>query len=157
MPSPSAVARGPITTRILTELETAGFPVGDNAVPDDEYGWTGEPDAQDATFTPWLTLTPLAGQPQRTPGALGDTGTEWVLPYSVYYAGLSRKQTEALADRLRAALCTIAREAVDTETGRWRIMKITCTALGSSNRVSSVYPDYYTQADTFEVWITKER
>lgn len=148
----SAVARGPITTRLITELETEGFPVGDNGTPDAAHGWTGEPHESGTTFTPWMILTPLAGSPQRIPGALGDTGTEWSLPYTVFYAGMTRKQCEALADRLREALCNINRELV----GVWKIQKISCTGIGSSQRIGTAYPDYYTQADTFDTWVSKE-
>jgi hypothetical protein len=149
----STPSRGPITTRLILELQTAGFPVGDDDAPTDPYGWSGEPDEE--TFTPWMTITPMNGTP-RTPMAMGDTGTEWSLPYSVFYAGISRKQVEALADRLRHALCNIRRESVSTETGNWRIMKISCTAIGNVNKISSSVPDYFTQADSFDVWITKE-
>ena len=152
---PSSPSRGPVTTRILTELETSGFPVGDNTSPETPYGWSGEPDGPGQTFTPWMTCAALAGAPQRIPGALGDTGTEWSLPYSVFYAGVSRKQTEALADRLRTALTNISRESVATDTGNWKIQKISCSTIGSSTKVGSAYPDYFTQADTFDVWITK--
>jgi hypothetical protein len=154
---PSTPARGPITTRILNELLTENFPVGDDTLPDVEYGWAGEPNSDSSTFTPWMTLTPLAGQPQRVDGALSDTGTEWRFGYSVFYAGVSRRQAEALADRMREALVNIARESVTTENGNWRIQKISCSAIGSTNKIGSAYPDYFTQADTFDVWISKER
>ena len=152
---PSSPSRGPITTYLLGQLRTLNFPVGDNGSPPPPYGWQGEPNAADATFIPWMTLTPGAAQPQSLSGALGDTGTEWRLPYSVFYAGLSRKQTEALADRMRNSLTNISREDIETETGTWRIQKLSCGAIGSSNRVGSAYPDYYTQSDSFEVWISK--
>ena len=154
---PSAVSRQQITNRVLAELNEAGFPVGDNNAPTAAYGWAGEPDEIDATFTPWMTLTPLAAQPQRIPGAVADTGTEWILPYMVFYAGASRKQCEALADKMRLALTNIERERVDSPSGGWRIMKISCTAIGSNSRTGSAFPDYYAQSDTFEVWISKER
>jgi hypothetical protein len=75
----------------------------------------------------------------------------------VFYAGISRKQCEALADRMRSALTNITRESVSTDTGNWRIQKISCGSIGSSNRIGSAFPDYFTQVDMFEVWITKER
>jgi hypothetical protein len=86
---------------------------------------------------------------------MGDSQSEWRLSYSVVYAGISRKQTEALADRMRMNLTNIARESVDSDTGKWRIQKITCTTIGNTNRIGSAYPDYFTQADSFEVWVTK--
>lgn len=153
---PSSPSRGPITTRIVTELATEGFPVGDNGAPADPYGWQGEPNAEGGSFIPWMSVTPGLAVPNVPPGAMGDTGAMWKLAYTVFYAGLSRKQTEALADKERNALTNIARESIDTDTGNWKIMKITCTGIGSVNRVGSAYPDHHTQSDNFEVWITKE-
>ena len=152
---PSSISRGPITTRLLAELVTEGFPVGDNASPTAPYGWQGEPNEPGTTFTPWLSLSPGAASLQSPTGAMGDSQSEWRLSYSVVYAGISRKQTEALADRMRLNLTNIARESVDSDTGKWRIQKITCTTIGNTNRIGSAYPDYFTQADSFEVWVTK--
>lgn len=151
----SSISRGPITNRLLAELATEGFPVGDNTAPVASYGWQGEPNSATATFIPWLTLTPGAGTTQNPPGSLGDSASEWRVGYNVFYAAVTRKQVEALADRMRLNLITIAREKIDTPTGRWQIQKLSCIALGSTTRIGSAYPDYFTQADTFEVWITK--
>lgn len=152
---PSSISRGPITNRLLDELVTEGFPVGDNAQPVVPFGWQGEPNAPGTTFTPWLSLSPGAATLQSPAGAMGDSQSEWRLAYSVMYAGISRKQTEALADRMRLNLTNIARESVDSETGKWRIQKTTCITIGNTNRIGSAYPDYFTQADSFEVWVTK--
>ena len=152
---PSSISRGPVTNRLLVELETEGFPVGDNASPDIPYGWQGEPNAPGTTFTPWLSLSPGAGSLQTPSGAMGDSQSQWRLAYQVVYAGISRKQTEALADRMRLNLTNIAREDIDSDTGKWRIQKLTCTAIGNTIRMGSAYPDYFTQADSFEVWVTK--
>lgn len=154
---PSVIARYPVTSRIIAELEELSFPVGDNDNPTEPYGWSGEPNADSGTFTPWMILTALTGQPQRVPGALSDTGTEWTLPYSVFYAGISRSHTERIADRMRQKLVNIEREGIDTETGRWRIQKIGCSTIGASAKVTTAYPDYYTQTDVFDVWVSKER
>jgi len=152
---PSSISRGPITNRLLAELDTEGFPVGDNASPSTPYGWQGEPNDPGATFTPWLSLTPGAATMQTPAGAMGDSQSEWRLSYTVFYSGISRKQTEALADRMRLNLTNINRETVVTPTGNWRIQKSTCTAIGNTTRIGSAYPDYFTQADSFEVWVTK--
>jgi hypothetical protein len=152
---PSSISRGPITNRLLLELNTEGFPVGDNASPVVSYGWQGEPNAAGSTFIPWLSLTPGVASSQTPPGTFADSNTEWRLAYNVFYAAMSRKQAEALADRMRLNLTSIAREKIDTPTGKWQIQKLDCVAIGSTNRISSAYPDYFTQADSFEVWITK--
>lgn len=151
---PSSISRGPITNRLLAELATEGFPVGDNASPAVPYGWSGEPNDPGSTFTPWLSLSPGAATLQ-TPQSMGDSQSEWRLAYTVLYSGISRKQTEALADRMRLNLTNISRESIETPTGNWRIQKTTCTAIGNTSRVGSAYPDYFTQADSFEVWVTK--
>ncbi len=148
--------RGPITTRVLTELQTLGFPVGDNSSPEEAYGWQGVPNGIDSTFIPYVGLSPLNGQQQRNQ-SMSESQSEWALPYQVWYAGISRKQTEALADRMRQNLVNISREKITGETGTWKIQQIRCTVIGANSRVSSTFPDYYTQTDTFEVWITKER
>ena len=152
---PSSISRGPITTRLLAELVTEGFPVGDNASPDTPYGWSGEPNDPGSAFTPWLSLSPGAAALQTPAGSMGDSQSQWRLNYQVFYSGLSRKQTEALADRMRLNLTNIAREDITTETGPWRIQKTTCIAIGNTSRIGSAYPDYFTQADSFEVWVTK--
>lgn len=153
---PSVLQRGPITTHLIGVLEDEGFPVGDNASPVDEHGWQGEPNAEDITFIPWMVLTPGTSTAQSIPGAMGDTGTEWRASYSVFHAGLSRKQTEALADKIRQAFVNLARTAVITDQGNWKFQKVTCVAIGTSNRIGSAYPDHFAQTDTYEVWITKE-
>ena len=152
---PSSISRGPISTRLLGELGTEGFPVGDNAQPTVPFGWQGEPNDPGTTFTPWLSMSPGAATLQAPGGALGDSQSEWRLNYQVVYAGISRKQTEALADRMRMNLTNIARESIDTPTGKWKIQKVTCNAIGNTTRIGSAYPDYFTQADSYEVWVTK--
>lgn len=152
---PSSISRGPITNRLLAELATEGFPVGDNASPASAFGWSGEPNTPGQTFTPWLTLSPGTASLQSVPGGMGDSQSEWRLSYQVFYSGISRKQTEALADRMRMNLTNIKRESIETPTGRWRIQKTTCVAIGTSTRIGTAYPDYFTQADSFEVWVTK--
>jgi hypothetical protein len=154
---PSAISRGPVTNRVIAELEVEGFPVGDNQAPTVPFGWQGEPNSTTSTFIPWMSVAPLTGQSQRTPGAMGDTGTEWSLPYSVFYSGMSREHVEALSDRVRNRLTNITREGVETDTGRWRIMKISCHTVGGVNRVGSTFPDYFTQSDTYDVWVSTER
>jgi hypothetical protein len=61
-----------------------------------------------------------------------------------------------IADRARNRLVDIAREAVTTSSGNWTICQIRCTAVGATNRNGTPFPDYYTQADLFEVWLSKE-
>lgn len=151
----TALQRRPITARLVTEAETLGFPVGNTASPKTPYGWQGEPNSETASFIPWVEVMPGPAQLQASQG-MGDTGKNWRASYNLFYAGVDVSQTEALADKLRVALNNIARELVPSDEGNWKIQKITCTVVGSTVRNSSAVPDYFTQTDTFEVWITKE-
>jgi hypothetical protein len=150
-----AISRGPITDQLLVQLASEGFPVGDDAAPTIPFGWQGEPNDPGKTFTPWLTLTPSAGIPQSPAGPLANTYADWRLGYLVAYAGVSRKQTEALADRMRHNLIYLERELIVTPTGGWKVQKVSCNNIGNTIRMGSAYPDYFTQSDTFEVWVTK--
>lgn len=149
------INRGPITDRVIAELKTAELPVGDNNVPEDPYGWQGEPNADLSSFIPYMSVT--AGTAGPGVGTLGASASEWKLPYTVFYAGVTRAQLDWIADKMRIQLTNIAREPVETGSGSWRIQQIRCTSVGGSNRIGSTFPDYFTQADLFEVWLSKER
>lgn len=150
----TTVNRAPITDRLITELEGDSLPVGDNNVPTDAYGWQGEPNADGSTFIPWMSIN--GGAAQRQSGSLGNSSSEWQLSYTINYAGVSRKQLDWIADRARNRLVSIARESVTTGSGNWKIQQIRCTVVGATNRVGIPFPDYFTQADLYEVWISKE-
>jgi hypothetical protein len=135
-------------------MKELGLPVGDNNAPQDPYGWQGEPNSDGSNFIPWMVLT--AGAASAGTGSFGASASEWRLPYTAFYAGVTRTQLEWLADRVRVKLCNIERENVATDTGAWRIQQIRCTSMGGTNRIGSTFPDYYTQSDLFEVWLSKE-
>lgn len=153
--SVSTINRGPVTDRLLAELRSTNLPVGDNHVPTDPFGWQGEPNADGSNFIPWMTMN--AGIATGGIGSMGDSGSEWQLPYNVQFAAVSRSQLDWLADKVRKQFVAINRESVETGSGNWRIQQIRCTSVGGSNRVGPPFPDYFTQADVFVVWLTKER
>lgn len=151
----SSLSRGPVTTFLLGVLGVVDFPVGDSAKPTVAYGWQGEPNGSSSYFIPWLELSAALGQPQRQQ-SMGDPGVDWKLAYNVYFAGVSRSQTEALADRIRNALVNLDRtNVIPTDTGDWVFMKVSVASIGSVQRIPSVYPDYYIQSDSYEAWLTK--
>lgn len=151
----TTINRAPITTRLMAELRELNLPVGDTHVPDATYGWqSDEPDADQSQFIPWMVIT--AGTAPAGTGSFGTSASEWRLPYSVFYAGVTREQLDWLADRMRVKLTGIEREAVSTDTGNWRICQIRCTSVGGTYRQGPTFPDYYTQTDLFEVWLSKE-
>lgn len=136
----------------MRELE---LPVGDNTMPEDPYGWQGEANTDASSFIPYMSLTAGAARPGT--GSMGLSASEWQLPYTVFYAGVSRGQLDWLADKMRTKLVNIEREPVSAGSDNWRIQQIRCTSVGGSNRIGSTFPDYFTQADLFEVWLSKER
>ena len=148
------IERAPVTERMLDELKLSALPVGDNAAPDDAHGWQGEPNSDGTNFIPYMMLS--AGVARAGTGSIGQSASEWRLPYSVTYAGVSRDMVDWLADKVRVQLTNITRDRV-AEGFNWRIQQIRCTSVGGSNRIGSTFPDYFTQADLFEVWLSKER
>ena len=148
------INRGPITLRLLDELKELNLPVGDNATPEDPHGWQGEPDADGSNFIPWVVLTP--GTAPAGTGTFAESAEDWRLPYTVFYAGVSRDQVEWLADKMRSKFVDIEREVITTDSGDWKILQLRCTSLGGTTRVGTTFPDYFTQADLYEVWLSKE-
>lgn len=158
------VERSAITSQLLTILRTLNFPVGDNNSPTNPagepipFGWTGEPDAAGTNFTPWLSLTPMPGNPApQVPGVIMGLGEEefWLLNYSLYVAGVNRNQCELLADRARNLLCAGTPFTVTGPSGSWAVAGIRCPNIGSNQRVGEAIPYYYTQADNYAVLVTE--
>lgn len=151
----SAPQRQPITAVLVAVLKSANFPVGNTNQPEDPYGWQGEPNAVDATFIPWMEIIPGPANPQPSQG-FGDTGKNWILRYNVFYAGVDGNQTEKLADKMRIEMTNVDRDSIQTNDGVWKIQNSDCTAVGSVVRTGATIPFYYSQTDSFEIWVTKE-
>ena len=150
----TTISRSGITDRLISELNEMTLPVGDGSVPEDPYGWQGEPNDDQSTFIPWMSIA--AGVARPGTGSMRGSAENWQLPYTIQYAAVSRSQLDWLADRVRTKLVNIERESVESGSANWRIQQIRCTSVGGSNRIGATFPDYFTQADLFEVWITKE-
>lgn len=151
----TAIERALVTSTLVANLTTLGFPVGDNSAPGTDYGWQGEPDAADATFIPWLSISPMPGQGQFQDLSSLSNRAEWQLTYSVFAAGVNREQCERLADRARNQMVTMGRFDMEGQFANWRIVGIECPSLGSCARVGEAIPYYYTQTDTYRVWVTQ--
>lgn len=149
------LTRGPVTARLIAELQETNLPVGDNHAPTDAYGWQDEePGADESNFIPWMVLT--AGTASAGAGPLSASAADWKVPYTVFYAGVTREQLDWLADAMRMKLVNIERDPVNTDSGVWRIQQIRCTSVGGTVRQAATFPDYYSQSDLFEVWLSKE-
>lgn len=150
----ATINRGPITDHLIGVLEADSLPVGDNNIPTDSYGWQGEPNADGSTFIPWMTINGGVAQPGT--GPMQASAADWKVPYTVTYAAVSRSQLDWIADRSRNRLVDVTRTSVSTDQGNWKIMQLRCLTVGATSRVGSPSPDYFTQADLFEVWLSKE-
>lgn len=149
------VERSVVTDAIVEALETLGFPVGDNTTPDASYGWQGEPNAASTNFIPWISVTPMPGNGvAQDLASLGSRG-EWLLSYSIYVAGVTRSQSEKMADRARNKLANTFKVECTGEVANWRIQGIACTNIGSNNRVGEAIPYHFTQTDSFQVYVTE--
>lgn len=142
-------------------VETIGdtpisVPVGDNNVPEQPYGWQGQPNDDGSYFIPWTSVATGMGKPSG--GSFGDSASEHVMSYTITYSGVGRDQTEFLADRLRKEFANAERETVDCDDfGEWKILQVQVTSIGPMSRIASSFPDYYVQTDGFDIWVSKER
>lgn len=154
---PSSLPRELITGEVLAQLKTASLPVGDMGAPEDPYGWQSDNPNEGTPFIPYMSLSVgAAGAPQ---GAVGDSGTEWETRYSVAYVGVTRTQTEAVADKMRLHLVGQERVSLHHERSdtNWRITQYRCDRIGAIQKITGSFPDYYTQLDEFVVRVSKEK
>lgn len=149
------LARGPITTHLLAALRDGTvFPVGDAAPPTEPHGWQGEPNAAGTNFIPWLSFT--SGTASVSGGTLGASASEWRAIYYLTTAGVTRSQTDGVADLARGLVVATERSNIAAGGLSWRILQVRTTSIGGVVRVSSANPAYFVQTDTLEVWLSKE-
>ena len=144
----------PLTDHVITLTKTLGFPVGDATRPQEPHGWQGEPNAAATNFIPWIAVMP--GQAGNSSGPMGSSQADWRVPYYFTYAGVTRKQTEMLSDKLRQTMTAYTREVVAAYEEKWSIQQFRVISIGGLNRQSQVNPSYYLQTDTIEIWYSKE-
>lgn len=151
---PSSFPKAPLTDHIISVVQDVGFPVGDASFPAAPHGWQGEPNSTGTNFIPWITVMP--GQAGTSSGPMGASQADWRMPYYFTIAGVTRKQTEMLSDKLRVRLVEQARVVVDAYEEKWSIQQARVLSIGGINRQSAVNPSYYLQTDTVEIWYSKE-
>lgn len=148
------IHRGYFTKHLLTTLAGFALPVGDNDVPSAPHGWQGEPNESLSNFIPWIVLAP--GQASRAQGSIGDPQSDWVLPYYFSSAGVSRTQTESVADKIRDRLKDLVKEIVLLKDENWKLTYVGVTSIGGVSRIGSTSPAYHVQTDAIEFWLSKE-
>lgn len=148
------ISRGSFTQFLITRLGSFALPVGDNDAPTTAHGWQGEPNATSTNFIPWLIVAP--GSASRSDGSFGDAQQEWRLPYYVTSCGVTRQQTESVADKIRTELKTYSNSSLSLKTEDWRLTTVLATTIGAVSRIGTTNPPYHIQTDTLEFWLSKE-
>jgi len=149
------LARGPLTDLLVETLQAGldGPPVGDGEVPLEPHGWQGQVNAPGSEFIPYLALMPLtAGAPS---GSLGDSASEWQLPYQIQAFGVARNQCEWMADKARGLLAALRGTKLSLGPDRYSIQQVRTTSIGGITRLDVTDPPYFGQADGVSVWLTK--
>lgn len=151
--------RGSLTDALLTQLLTVDFPVGDAGKPlHDENalrqaGWNGEPNTPGSFYVPYVVLTPATAS--ISSGPFSDPQGDQQLPYTLSIFGVSRKQTESLANRARKILHALGGTDITLDSVDYSIQQIWFSAIGGVGRIDATDPSTYGEVDTFTVWLTK--
>ena len=150
---PSYLPRGNLTTLLVDRLRTAGLLVGDGEAPP-TGGWDDDPNLPTSGFVPYLVVNPMAvAEPT---GPVGDTATDFRVPYSVTSSGISRKQVEVYADKGRKTLAELERSTVTLGTSDWKFQQARANSIGGVVRTDNTEPSEFTQSDVVIIYLSKE-
>lgn len=152
-PTPSPLHRRPLTALMLTQLGSAGQPVGDSVSPP-QGGWQGSPNADGSNFVPYVVLMP--GPASASSGPFGDTQADWQCGYTMTSFGVTREQCEWMADKARDAAVTLERKVVMLNGDSYAVQQARATVIGPVQRVDATEPSFYGQTDSVTLWISKE-
>lgn len=153
------VQRRTFTDAVLAAARTQDKPIGDAEMPRGGVaGWQGEPNQDGTNFVPYAVITPLTA-PAGT-GPLADSQGDVVLQYNVTSYGVSREQCEWLADNVRAAIATLARQDVTQWSGtsdeyQRRIQQVVDQQIGQVSRIDQTDPAYYAESDVVALWTSR--
>lgn len=150
---PSYLPRGELTTLLIDRLRTAGLLIGDGVAPD-AGGWNDDPNLPTSKFMPYLVVNPMAVADPN--GPIGDTSSDFRVPYSVTSTGISRKQAEVYSDKGRKTLAELERNSVMLGGSDWKIQQARANSIGGVVRTDNTEPSEFTQSDVVTIWITKE-
>ena len=152
MASPSDFARGDLTAVLLTKIR-AELICGDAEAPA-EGGWDLPPTKEGSSYSGYCVLTPMPAGDQA--GPLGDSSSDWTLPYRIDSYGISREQVEFQADLARALIRPTKREDITAGGDTYRIQQIRTQSLGGVGRTDTTEPSEYSQSDIVAVYVSKE-
>jgi hypothetical protein len=149
----ATIYRGPLTDLLLSTLVGVGKPVGDGQRPK-TAGWSGQPNAPGAVFTPYLVLAASASS--RSAGSFGNPQAEWQLNYLVSTYGVQRDQCDWMADRARTGLSALKGTDVTLGPSSYRIQQVWTQSIGGLTPNFTTDPPVWSQQDQLVVWLSKE-
>lgn len=151
----STPPRAELTQYLITILNPEMIVYAYDKPDNSSGGWNKEPGSPGSSFRPYSVITPLpAGDPQ---GSLADTGTEWVLSYSISTYGVLGLQTERQSDKIRKLWSETERGPVLLGTETWTVMKARCPRIGGIVTNRSGTKPIFEQNDTGEIHLSKGR
>lgn len=150
---PSYLPRGELTTILVEAVRSDGILVGDGVAPD-TGGWDDDPNVPTSRYLPYLMLNPMAVADPT--GPLGDSSTDFRVPYSVMSSGISRKQVEFYSDKGRKVLVELERTVLSLTGGDWKIQQVRANSIGGVTRTDNTEPSEFTQTDVVTVYLSKE-
>ena len=147
--------RGLLTNAVLTQLETAGKPIGDLKKPDGG-GWPAGAGANSpgTTFVPYAVLVPMTAT--ITYGPLADNQADAQIPYTIESYGVDRDQCEWMADTARGVLAAMKRTLLDLGDGTYKVQQAFRSSIGGVQRIDGADPPFYGQSDVVTIWLAKE-
>jgi hypothetical protein len=148
------LSRGNLSQLVIDTLKLFGKPVGDATTPEDQYGWTGQPDSPGSMFIPYLIVTP--GTVSDIKGPLADTHADAKIPYQITGFGVSRQQCEWMMDGVREQLDILADRTIECGDGRYKIVTVEVTTIGGIARGNIGDYEVFGQSDILTLFLSKE-
>lgn len=147
------LSRRTLTEAVITKIAETGKPVGDGVTPKNA-AWTGGQPNKDATnFVPYSVVTP--GTSSMATGPINDFRADWQTSYIVSSFGVSREQTEWMADLARTKLALLVGSILDLGDSNYKVIQVRVDSIGGIQRVDATEPQYWGQTDAYTVWVTK--
>lgn len=159
--------RSPLTNHLLHWIkEHTSFEVGDAVIPKNA-GWQKvaakpQPNAPGGTFTPYTVLTSMTAVPAPGTGSIAETQQDWHIPYVIQSFGVTREQSERLADKVRISIGELTHEILELKTddapqNRYRVQQVWFPTIGGGNVTPGSDPMFYGEQDQFVLWLAKRQ
>ena len=144
--------RGEFTSYLLGVLSDTLL-VGDGEAPG-AGGWDDDPNDPNSSYVPYVVLNPMATS--EGSGSLGDSQSDYQVPYSITAYGVTRDQVEYYADTARKKLASLVRATVTLDGSDWKIQQYRANSVGGVSRRDNTEPSEFIQSDVVVIYLSKE-